>query len=296
MGNGLRFGGAVTRLAPVAVASALLCPGESLGQGSDPPPSEPALPRYLQDRGAQVPVSIFGTYILPGEVIVYPFFEYYRDSNAEYSPQELGYGLDQDFRGDYEAYEYLLQVAYGVSDRFSIEVEAAVISAELEKSADDPTLVPQELTESGLGDVQTQVNWLWQEETARSPALISFAEVVFPFQKDGSLIGTSDWEVVFGAGVIRGFPWGTATLRAAVEYDGAEGAFAVGEAAVEYLKRLSSTWKIFAAVEGSEDEWELITEAQLHISRSVCIKLNSAVGITSKAAGWAPETGVVFRF
>jgi len=273
-----------------------LSPAVEVAQASDSQAPGDALPSFLRDRGAEVPVSVFGTYVSRGDLLVYPFFEYYRDRNAEYSPIELGYGLDRDFRGDYEASEYLLLLAYGLTDRLSIELEAAGIAAELEKSPDDPTLVPGELSESGLGDVQTQINWLWQKETAHRPALFTYGEVAFPFQKDKVLIGTSDWEVLVGTGLIRGFPWGTATLRAAVEYDGAERAFGMGEAAVEYLRRLSSTWKVFAAVEGTQDEWELITEAQLHISKHVTLKLNSAFGLTSKATGWAPETGVLFRF
>ncbi len=283
------------RTAIAAVGLVVLLPATGLGGEQDLDSPAGAPPSYLRDRDAAVPTSMFGTYILPGELIVYPFFEYYRDTNAEYSPQELGQGLDQDFRGDYEAHEYLLLLAYGLSDRVSIEVEAAYISAELEKSQDDPTPLPLELTESGLGDVQTQANWLWQTETARRPALFSYSEVVFPFQEEGSLIGTSNWELLFGLGAIKGFSWGTMTLRAAAEYDGAEGSIGMGEAALEYLKRISPTWRAFAAVEGTQDEWELITELQIHLSRHVFLKLNSAVGLSSKAAGWAPETGVVFR-
>ena len=60
-----------------------------------------------RDRGTGIPTSMFGTYVQPRELLVYPFFEYYRDANAEYSPNELGYGLDQDYRGRYWANERL---------------------------------------------------------------------------------------------------------------------------------------------------------------------------------------------
>ncbi len=50
------------------------------------------LPVYLQDRGSGIPTSMFGTYVRPGELLVYPFIEFYMDSDAEYSPDELGYG------------------------------------------------------------------------------------------------------------------------------------------------------------------------------------------------------------
>lgn len=279
------------RFAVLVAAMALLVPAAGFGQET---PAD-SLPRYLRDRDDAVPTSMFGTYVLPGEFLVYPFFEYYIDSDAEYSPAELGQTLDQDFRGEYEANEYLLLLCYGISDRVSVELEGAYISAELETSPDDMTGLPDEISESGLGDVQTQLNWLWQKETAHRPAFYSFAEVVFPLQDEGSLIGTSAWEVLAGVGMIRGFGFGTVTLRASAEYDGAETSFGIGETAIEYLKRLSPLWRVYAAVEGTQDEWELITELQIHRSKRLFVKLNSAVGISSKATDWAPEVGIVFR-
>jgi len=67
-----------------------------------------------------------------------------------------------------------------------------------------------------------------------------------------------------------------------------------GEFAVEYLKRVSPAWRVYLGVEGTQDELELITEAQWHITRSVFLKLNNAFGITSKATDWAPEVGIMF--
>ena len=70
----------------------------------------------------------------------------------------------------------------------------------------------------------------------------------------------------------------------------------IGEAAIEYLKRLSPSWRLYLAFEGAEDEIECIPELQWHISNRVFIKLNSAFGVTSKADDWAPEIGVMFSF
>ncbi len=70
--------------------------------------------------------------------------------------------------------------------------------------------------------------------------------------------------------------------------------YKIGEIAVEYLKRLSNTWRVYAGVEGTKDEVGLITEAQLHLSGSVFIRINNAFGISSKATGWTPEMGVMF--
>jgi hypothetical protein len=110
------------------------------------------------------------------------------------------------------------------------------------------------------------------------------------------LIGTPDWEFKLGSGVIKGFSWGTMTLRVAFEYSMAESKLELGEYAVEYLKRLSPRWRLYLGIEGTQDELELIPEAQLFITDSIFIKLNSAFGITSKATDWAPEVGILFSF
>jgi hypothetical protein len=270
----------------LALASAT-CPGEAQpGRDLD----------RSRDRGSGVPTSMFGTYIERGEFLVYPFFEYYRDKDAEYSPDELGYGLDQDFRARYRASEGLIFLGYGISERLAVELEAAVIAARQEKSPDDPSSMPSRVEESGLGDVEGQLRWRWSKETERRPEVFSYFETVLPLQRRKRLIGTQDWEFKLGTGIVRGFSWGTATVRAAVEYDGEEGRAALGEYAVEYLKRVSPALRLFSAVEGSEDEVELITEAQWLLRPNLVLKLNNGFGVTSKATDWAPEIGLMFSF
>lgn len=254
------------------------------------------LPPYLRDRGTGLPTSQFGTYVRKGELLVYPFFEYYRDNDAEYKPSELGFGLDQDFRGKYRASEGLLFVGYGLTDWLAVELEGAVIDATLETSPDDPSGVPARIHESGLGDVEGQLRARWARETESRPEIFSFLEAVAPLQKDKILIGTRDWELILGGGVIKGFSWGTMTLRAEAEYSKEESKLELGEYAVEYLKMLSPAWRLYLAVEGTDDEVELITEAQWHLTDSIFIKLNNAFGLTSKATDWAPEIGIVFSF
>lgn len=70
------------------------------------------------------------------------------------------------------------------------------------------------------------------------------------------LIGTPDWELELGTGVTKGFSFGTFTLRAAVEHDFAEDETALGEAALEWVKRISPEVRVYLGVEGSEDERE----------------------------------------
>jgi hypothetical protein len=256
-------------------------------------------PDRLRDRGPGLPTSMFGTYIQRGELLVYPFFEYYYDNNAEYSPNELGFGLDQDFRGKFRASEGLIFLGYGFSDRLAVEFEAAVISAKQQKSPNDPSSMPAEVKESGVGDVEGQIRWRWNRETESRPEIFSYFETVFPVQRgtEKRLIGTRDWEFKLGGGIVRGFQWGTATVRLAAEYDGAEESItALGEYAVEYLRRVSPGLQLFAAIEGTEDEVELITEAQVFLRPNLLLKLNNAFGLTSKATDWAPEIGVMFSF
>ena len=59
---------------------------------------------------------------------------------------------------------------------------------------------------------------------------------------------------------------------------------------------MSPAWRVYVGIEGTQDEVSLITEAQWRVHPRVSIKLNSGLGLTSKATDWAPEVGVVFRF
>jgi hypothetical protein len=257
-------------------------------------------PPHLRDRGTGVATSMFGTYVREGELLVYPFFEWYSDSNLEYKPSELGFAGNEDYRGKYRASEALLFLGYGITRNLAVEFEAAVISAELEKSPSDPSAMPGKVKESGLGDIEGQIRWRFQEEVPGGrPELFTYFETVFPFQKNKRLIGTSAFEFKLGIGAIRAFDWGTMTFRAAVENSEDEGKrkFEAGEYAIEYLRRLSQTWRVFAAIEGNQlDEVELITEAQLHLNRRVFLKLNMGWGLTTNATDFAPEVGIMFSF
>lgn len=64
--------------------------------------------------------------------------------------------------------------------------------------------------------------------------------------------------------------------------------------AVEYLRRVSPAWRLYAGIEGTQDEVSLITEAQWRVLPNMFIKFNSGVGLTSKATDWAPEIGILF--
>jgi len=259
-------------------------------------PTDAPLPPYLADRGRGMSTSQFGTYVGKGEWLVYAFYEYTKTSGFEYAPDELGFTGDEEYLGTLTEREALLFISYGVTDRLAVELEGALhASASLDKAPDDLSAMPDPLEESGLGDVEGQVRWRWTEETERRPEMFSFFEVVFPLQKEDVLLGTQNWEYALGFAVIKGHAWGTVTGRVSLAYS--ESQIEVGEYAVEYLKRLSPTWRLFAAIEGEQaDEISLIVEGQARLGRHVTLKLNSGFGLTTKAPDVAPEIGLLFSF
>lgn len=295
----------IARVALWTVVGLAAVPSAALAQTAvqtptPPPPNAPATPSLderREDRGAGQPTSMFGTYIRGGELLVYPFAEHYRDSNFEYKPSEFGFAGEVDHRGRYRASEALFFLAYGLTDDLAVELEGAVVRASLEKAAADLSAVPARIAESGIGDIEGQLRWRWKRETSTGPEAFSYFEAVSPRNRDKLLIGTPDWELKLGTGVVRGFRWGTMTARAAVEYAaGSSSRWDLGEYAVEYLKRLSPRWRVYAGLEGTQDEVSFVGEAQWFVRPSVFVKFNSGVGLTSKATDWAPEIGVVFSF
>jgi hypothetical protein len=277
----------------VFVASSLAATLGTAGARAD----ETAPPPYLADRGEGIPTSQFGTYVEDHQLLVYAFYEYTKNNDAEYKPSELGFVGDEDFLGKQTENEALIFLSYGFTDRLAVEFEAALwASSELQKSPVDPSAMPDRIEESGLGDVESQIRWIWSKETATRPMLYSFFEVVFPLQKDKLILGTQDWETALGFGVVRGFRWGTLNGRLAAKYDAEDGQVEVGEYAIEYLRRTSPRWRWVATLEGEDDELSLIGEAQWTITPHATLKLNCGFGVTKKAEDVAPEIGVLFSF
>jgi len=66
------------------------------------------IPEYLYDRGTGTPTSQFGTYVRKGELLIYPFYEYYNDKDFEYEPLDFGYSSTKELRGNYRAHEGLI--------------------------------------------------------------------------------------------------------------------------------------------------------------------------------------------
>ena len=255
------------------------------------------IPSYLRDRGTGIATSMFGEYVRAGELVFYPFYEYTRYNEFEYKPSEMGFGVDQDFRGRFVEHEANSFFAYGLTDRILLELESAYwTTATLRKSAADPSALPPVLKESGFGDTQAEIRYRIAHEAIRRPELFSYLEVDFPFQRHRRIIGTQGWEYKYGVGAIKGFSFGTLTLRLAGESTQEDKRPALGEYALEYLKRFTPRFRFYTGVEGDQDEVEYIVEGQYWLTRRVHLKLNSAFGLTSKAADFAPEVGIFFSF
>ncbi len=256
-----------------------------------------ALPPYLHDRGEGIHTSLFGTYVRDKEFLFYPFYEYTRFSKFEYKPSELGFNGEEDFFGKAVEQEFLVFFAYGFSDSLMVEFESALYSSvSFDKASDDTSAVPNHIRESGLGDTEGQIRWRWLKETEKRPEVLITFETVFPLQKDRKLLGTQDWEFSPGITLTKGYALGTLSLRMTLSYTTEEHTIEFGEYALEYVKKTSDKWRFVLALEGEQDELQIVGEAQYALSKRAVLKLNCGFGITEKAPDIAPEIGVVFAF
>jgi len=280
---------------------ALFSLSAALGAAARPVPAPaqtdaPAV--HARDRGPGVSSSLFGTYLREGELVIYPFFEYTRDNNREYQPVEFGAGPAVDFRGRFRGTATQLFLGYGLTDWLALEFEAAYLTATFHKSPSDPNPTPTRLGQSGFGDVEMQVRARLWRETGGWPELFGFVELVARTQRRRALLAEPHWDAKPGIGLVRGFGFGTMTIRIAAEYNHEERHPDLGEFAIEYLRRVSRSGHLFLAFEGGEtgamDEWDLITGIRWRIAPSVAFKFDNALGLSSKATDWAPQVGLMF--
>jgi len=250
-----------------------------------------------RDRDNGIPASIFGTYIGRGELLIYPFFAYSQDHDREYQPIKLGYGLIEDYRGRYWDNSQQIFIGYGVTDRIAVELEAGYIRAILHKARNDTSATPARIEEAGFADIEGQLRVRLAMESDGRPELFGYLELTAPSQRRDVLIGDRLWSLRPGLGLIRGFSWGTMTIRVNTEYNREAAHWDLGEFSIEYLKRLSPAWRLNLAFEGGEtgafDEWDLVSGVQWRLSDFLLLKLDNAVGLSPKATDWAPQIGVI---
>ena len=273
----------------VHLLAAMLVPGA--------PPALAQEPAYLADRGDGIRTSLLATYVRPKEFVFYPFYEYTRTKKFEYKPSELGAAGDVDFRGKTYEREWLVFLGYAFNDSLLFEFESALRSTvDFRKAPEDRSALPAQIRESGVGDTEAQLRWRYAKESETRPEITLFAEAVFPLQKSKKLLGTQHWVFATGAVLTKGYSFGTLSLRGGVDYDRGDGKVRVGEYAIDYLKKLSSDWRVAFTLEGHESELSVIGEVQYSLSKDITLRVNSGFGLSGKDRALAPEIGLVFRF
>lgn len=261
----------------------------------------------LKDRGAGLPTSRFGTYVLAGEWLLEPSYQYSTNRDFQYDPASFGFPVtnDEGFEGRYTAGEERLFAAYGFNEKLAIEFEARAIQASLEKADEDLTGMPDKTSQSGLGEVRARLVWRWCEERGHRPELYSYGEAVFPHDDGKPLIDSPDWVYNAGFGAIHGYRWGTMTLRVGIEYDtGSESTIDFHEYAIEYLKKFSPAWTLYAGYVVFEgDEAYLATEGQWSPNPRLTVKASIQKGVVANilsaspnSMDWISAIGVLFRF
>ena len=255
------------------------------------------IPDYLYDRGTGMTTSLFGTYVRKGEFLFYPFYEYEREEHEEYNPDDFGIDNDQDYPGTADLHQFLLFATYGLTDNLLIELEwSAQEKQSIHRASQDTGPGQRTFSESGSGAFETQLRWRMFKETRLTPELFSYFETVFPLQRDRMLIGQSEWELVYGLGLVKGFKWGTITVRGSVTHEPEIDHTEFGEYAIEYLKRFGDDFRWVMTLEGSKKELSSIFELQWYFHKQAFLKLNTGIGLTREAVDYAPEIGIMFRF
>jgi hypothetical protein len=135
---------------------------------------------------------------------------------------------------------------------------------------------PLRISESRIGDIEGQIRWRWRRETERRPEIFSYAEVVVPHHSEKHLIGTPGWELKYGMGLARGFDWGYFDRAAGGRVrPGLYQPFSISASTPSSICAGSPpSWRLYAGIEGTQDELSLIEEIRWHVRPNVFICLN----------------------
>lgn len=215
-------------------------------------------------RTGGVPTSLPGVYVERNQILFHNAARYYQLKRFEYTPDEQGRAIDRDFFGRYSTWERLLYFGYGLTNGLAVEMEATVVSDAVLETSPQDTGSRRRIRESGLGDMETRLNWQWLREEESRPGVFSYGEIGYPLQPGNRIIGSSEWEGKLGSGMMRSTRWGTVALRAAAKYESEEGAVEFGEVGLDYLKQVTPACRFLAGVERLPNEWEFVLVAQFH--------------------------------
>ncbi|HZE94652.1 MAG TPA: hypothetical protein VEZ49_08060 [Gemmatimonadales bacterium] len=280
----------------VALSSVLICAVIATAA----PAQVTQLPPHLRDRGRGVRTSVFGTYIEPRQWLVLSAVGFVRDHNLEYNPLDWGYGSQVDLHAKFRSSEGQIFLAYGVNDWLAFELEGSYVSARFERSSLDTSGTPATIKESGFTDLAAQARLRLASEQGRRPEIFASLEFIPATHKGKKLISDRWTDLKGEIGLVRGFQFGTMTLKTTVEWNHGDKHWDLGETSVEYLRQVSPAWRLFLAIEGGEggamDEWVFVTAAQWRISNRAFLKLSNGFGVAPKSTDWEPQVGIMLAF
>ena len=253
----------------------------------------------LRDRGAGIRTSEFQTYIQRGQFFIIPAVSYVKDHNLEYSPFDWGYGSQDGLRAAFHGSSAQLLLAYGVTDWLAFELEGSYLKAHFERDAQDTSATPSQIDESGVGDFAVQARMRFAHERGSRPEIWGSLEFIPASNTGKLLIGDKPSDLKGEIGLTKGYQFGTMTLRTTIEYNHGDHHWDLGETSIEYLRRLSTNWRVMAAVEGGEggapDEFVFVTSFQARLARSVVLNFGNSFGLMSKSTDLEPYVGLRFE-
>ena len=275
-----------------------LCAALLIGLGAAPlAAQQDTLQPPQRDRGPGVRTSEFQTYIQRGQFFVIPSASYVKDHNLEYSSLNWDVGTQTDLIGSFHSSSGQLFLAYGVTEWLAFEVEASYLDAHFERSPQDTTSRP--INESGLGDFDVQARMRFVRERGSRPEIWGSLEFIPAANQDKVLIGDTPTDLKGEIGFTRGYQFGTMTFKTTIEYNHVDQHWDLGETSIEYLRRLSTNWRLMAALEGGEtgapDEFVLVTSLQWRASRHAVVGLANSFGFMEKSTDWEPQVGIRFE-
>jgi len=258
-----------------------------------------SVPPALRDRGPGIRMSEFQTYIERGQFFIMPSASYIKDHNLEYNPVDWGFGDQTALRGTFHGSSGQLLLAYGVNDWLALEAEASYMDQHFERSPQDTGNTPPQIHESGIGDFAFQARLRFVKERGSRPEIWGSLEFIPESNKDKVLIGDTPTDLQAEIGFTRGFGFGTMTFRTTIEYTHIDKAWDFGETSIEYLRRLSETWRVMVGLEGGEgggpDEFVAVTSFQARLASRAVLNFGNSIGFFSKSTDWEPYVGLRFE-
>ena len=242
-----------------------------------------------RDRGEGLPLSMFGTYIRSGQLVVMPVLRKCTATTTSVRSGELGSRARPSCAGASTRTNVSCS-SLRVLENIAAEFEIAGISASLDKSPLDDSALPPRLEHRALATSRAAP--LAMEEGIRHAAgAVQLLRDRVSRAAVEALIGTPDWELKFGFGLTRGLRWGTISARRSLGMPTAPGSWestrSSAEARVEPAAALRRSRRQRGRARADHG-------SQILLTTRIVLKLNNSFGLTSKATDWAPEIGVMF--